>query len=406
MKNKFLLKLFMTAIATTTLCLTETMAFTDNSETIMQEGKGIKVCEYVDPYANNEIMGRIYYVFKTVNGNTEASWQVKGRYGKNMDMEPIKTVGMGSTIKTYGSFKNVFISQKVVYYGEEKEYMDEDDENNFVCPEYFFMTDKATSGMKFCLGNYQICGTSFVKGPYELSSDVNANYIFKIIDEYAKARLLDDEAVTLQLNHGDIMKYVRNKTEEYIKTNYGFNTTYVYPDFIKNYIGKLAIGTKENTDALKDALNNKIDEDEKNGNITPEEAENRRKDVENTNLETVLGKKNMVGKDLNLCEGDDCDTCYSLLGTEMSKLVKNLFKFIQYLGPVLIAALSIMDFIKAAASGDDGQLKKASSRLMKRIICGILLFFVPLICSLLLDLGGITLTDMCIQQNETQTVDK
>ena len=69
--------------------------------------------------------------------------------------------------------------------------------------------------------------------------------------------------------------------------------------------------------------------------------------------------------------------------------LNNVFNFIKIVVPLLIIGLSTYDFIKGIAAKDEKGLKKAFSTLIKRIICAIIIFFLPAIINILLDLIGI-----------------
>lgn len=82
--------------------------------------------------------------------------------------------------------------------------------------------------------------------------------------------------------------------------------------------------------------------------------------------------------------------CISLLGEEIERLIKNVLKTIQYLGPILVAILTIFDLIKAALGGEEEEMKKVYQKLVKRLIAAVLLFFIPLLVNFMLDLLNVT----------------
>lgn len=75
--------------------------------------------------------------------------------------------------------------------------------------------------------------------------------------------------------------------------------------------------------------------------------------------------------------------------------LKNFFDFFKIIVPLLVIGLSTYDFIKAISQKDDKDVKKAFSRLLKRIICAIILFFLPVILDLVLNLVTDT---VCIEE--------
>lgn len=76
-------------------------------------------------------------------------------------------------------------------------------------------------------------------------------------------------------------------------------------------------------------------------------------------------------------------SCYSL-GTGVLGWIMKILNMIRYIVPVILIILGIMDFIKAIATDDDGEIKKAGSRFVKRLIAASLIFVVPLILKFVL----------------------
>ena len=75
---------------------------------------------------------------------------------------------------------------------------------------------------------------------------------------------------------------------------------------------------------------------------------------------------------------------------------QNIFDFCKIIIPLLIIGLSVMDFIKAVAGKDDKDLKKAGTRLMKRLALAIAFFFLPLLLNYFLELMGAGV-DVCVE---------
>ncbi len=58
-------------------------------------------------------------------------------------------------------------------------------------------------------------------------------------------------------------------------------------------------------------------------------------------------------------------------------LLQELFSIVKYLGPFLLLVLSSIDFIKAIILSDDETMKKAQKRLLIRAVLVVVLFLVP-----------------------------
>ena len=76
-------------------------------------------------------------------------------------------------------------------------------------------------------------------------------------------------------------------------------------------------------------------------------------------------------------------------------LLQQVFTFIKVLGPILVVVLSSIDFIKVIAKGDDDAMGKAQKKLFTRLVLAILLFLVPTLVEVILDLFGLTSTGTC-----------
>lgn len=86
----------------------------------------------------------------------------------------------------------------------------------------------------------------------------------------------------------------------------------------------------------------------------------------------------------------DCDS-FGDLKTD----IQNFFNFFKILVPLLVIGLSTFDFIKAITEKDDKDIKKAFTRLIKRLVCAVILFFLPVILELLMNM----ITDnVCIEE--------
>ena len=94
----------------------------------------------------------------------------------------------------------------------------------------------------------------------------------------------------------------------------------------------------------------------------------------------------------------DCEG--TLLGStadpnSVAWLLQQIFTFIKVLGPILVVVLSSIDFIKVIAKGDDDAMAKAQKKLFTRLVLAILLFLIPTLVAVLLDLFGLTSNSTC-----------
>ena len=95
------------------------------------------------------------------------------------------------------------------------------------------------------------------------------------------------------------------------------------------------------------------------------------------------------------CSGGD-----SLLGdpndpNSVAWLLQQILDFIKVVGPILVVVLSSVDFAKVIIKSDDEAMAKAQKKLITRLLLAALLFFIPLLVTVLLDLFGLTSESTC-----------
>lgn len=91
--------------------------------------------------------------------------------------------------------------------------------------------------------------------------------------------------------------------------------------------------------------------------------------------------------DAGLRSGPEAIKCN--IGESVLNLVYNVLKWGKYIAPVLVIILSILDFIKAIASQNDDDMKKAQGKFIKRLIIAAILFLLPLIINFMLKTFGL-----------------
>lgn len=78
-------------------------------------------------------------------------------------------------------------------------------------------------------------------------------------------------------------------------------------------------------------------------------------------------------------EEENCDAIFGDPNDEdsVAYFLKQIFKLVKFVGPILAMVLVTFDFVKAIASSDKDALIKAGKNAVKRIIYALLLFFIP-----------------------------
>lgn len=67
------------------------------------------------------------------------------------------------------------------------------------------------------------------------------------------------------------------------------------------------------------------------------------------------------------------------------QIVGRLFFILKIIIPLLIIIIGIVDFSKASVSGEDKETHKAVNSLIRRIIIGIIIFFIPTLVKIVFD---------------------
>ncbi len=100
---------------------------------------------------------------------------------------------------------------------------------------------------------------------------------------------------------------------------------------------------------------------------------------------------------------EQSQTCDSLLGdpndeNSVAWLLNKLLSYVTIVGAILVVVLSSIDFLKVIAKSDDEAMAKATKKLFLRLVFAGLLFFVPVLTKVLLDVFGLTSDCSLIQQ--------
>ena len=99
-------------------------------------------------------------------------------------------------------------------------------------------------------------------------------------------------------------------------------------------------------------------------------------------------------------QDQDCSGANSLLGNpedeeSVAWLLQQILNFIKVIGPILVVVLSSIDFIQVIVKSDDEAMGKAKKKLIKRLVLAALLFFIPTLVQVILDLFGFTTDPTC-----------
>lgn len=79
------------------------------------------------------------------------------------------------------------------------------------------------------------------------------------------------------------------------------------------------------------------------------------------------------------------------------EMIQEVLSWVKIAIPILLILLGTVDFVKAIVAHNDDQMKKAQGDFVKRLIIGIVIFFVPMILRFVLRLSGVG-GDSCLDE--------
>ena len=90
----------------------------------------------------------------------------------------------------------------------------------------------------------------------------------------------------------------------------------------------------------------------------------------------------------NIDDGTLVDNC-NTVPEAIIEYINDALKLLRWVALALMIILGVLDFVKAAAADDQDALKKAWQRFTKRLIAVIILFLLPMLVDLILELAGL-----------------
>lgn len=99
---------------------------------------------------------------------------------------------------------------------------------------------------------------------------------------------------------------------------------------------------------------------------------------------------NEFNTDFNIISGGEVSVdCNGIFTKEALDLISDILGWFRILAPVALIVLVAVDFGQAVLSQDNDALKKASSKVIKRAIATVALFFIPTFVRVLINLPGV-----------------
>ena len=107
-------------------------------------------------------------------------------------------------------------------------------------------------------------------------------------------------------------------------------------------------------------------------------------------LDYRISYDNEFNTDFNIISGGEVSVdCNGIFTKEALDLISDILGWFRILAPVALIVLVAVDFGQAVLSQDNDALKKASSKVIKRAIATVALFFIPTFVRVLINLPGV-----------------
>ena len=98
----------------------------------------------------------------------------------------------------------------------------------------------------------------------------------------------------------------------------------------------------------------------------------------------------ITNMNISYAETDDgVKLCKGILGEDLTALLNDALRLMQIAGPILVIIMTIIDLIKATATGGKDDLSKVGKKTVKRLIYAVLLFLIPTILNWVFSIFGI-----------------
>lgn len=224
------------------------------------------------------------------------------------------------------------------------------------------------------------------------------NYNFGDVTVSAYHTIVGRGDITIQLITNTDLYYEKTKTCETVYYNGSYDSFNLSCPNISVYWDNFSVSLSDYRD--------KLDKNDATGIAKAMTDVNRNQEVIRNYCNSVLKNSNMDGSG-----EEDCITSCLKISQQMNNLIENakissgtksqcgisgriilwisnIVRWVKYLVPVAVIVLGILDFIKAIASENEDEMKKAQKRFITRLIAAALIFIIPFILEFILDKMG------------------
>ena len=105
-------------------------------------------------------------------------------------------------------------------------------------------------------------------------------------------------------------------------------------------------------------------------------------------LSLLLISMPVMAADCGKKETSACKTIVACMDNKIPNTVHIVIVAIQIVVPILLVIFGMIDLVKAVVAGKEDEIKKAQSVLIRRLITGVLVFFVVAVVRLLISFTG------------------
>ena len=110
-------------------------------------------------------------------------------------------------------------------------------------------------------------------------------------------------------------------------------------------------------------------------------------------IEPRISFDNEIDSDFNIVQGSETSVdCSGIFTSEALDLISDILGWFRIIAPILLILLVALDFGQAVLQQDNDALKKATSKIIKRALATVALFFVPTFIRVLINLPGVRST--------------
>ena len=335
------------------------------------KNKCIALCSYYQVMQNTPATGvaptsyysgiYIYYYF---DGKYQISWDKEyGDWGR-----------AGKTVTKKGKAGDVFTDSIFISDDRYKELT-----KNVKCPKYAYI-----SGGDVCFDNGKYCAEKngilrqFTSSKKQQYSDYDINDDMKnYFDNWSPS---DD--VCTSIDNCDLNK-IKDQFNEDFSSNFLHGNK--IPTIIQNNEA-YKNGLKSIEQKYENIKKNLIDQVKNDNSLTETQKEQKIESINQMVESAITDFEESVKAQLEYIEDENINDACEVIPQEIKAWIINILKVVRYIALALVIVLGALDFMKASSSGEPDQMKKAGQSFLKRVIAVVILFLLPYIVELILNL--------------------